>query len=529
MTRHSGVDEAWRPPARVTPTQDDAAPPESLAGYDHLTEVGRGGDSVVFRARDVAMDRDVAIKVLRTDDERAVARFRREIAITVRLGRQHPNIVNILTTGTTASGHPAIVMDFYEGGSLQDRLRTHGPLPVDEVVTIGTVLADALAFAHAHGVLHRDVKPQNVLVLPTSWVLADFGIARLVDSEHTTSVETFTYRHASPQILDGQPPTEADDIWSLGSTLHTLVDGRPPFATSDPDEDSALAYLRRARTEAHRPLGPAAARLAPVIDRCLSKDPADRWSSAGELKEALARLRVTAWEPGGEPQPATVPSPEEAPEPPPVMNVDPVALSVLAHAPAQVADEAPTGTRPPEPEPMPSTPPPVGPPPAVEPEAEEPRSRRKWLLIGLGVTAAVVGLVLGITGAALRAGDDEPQREATAADDLGQPVESLSSAPTQSGPPQAQRADPRLAFDLLGIRSDGSAVQLKWNDPTEGEGSFAVTQTLPEQLPVVTFGPGTTEGTFAFAVRPGVRTCFVMSVHLPNDAIGLSGTRCVTG
>jgi serine/threonine protein kinase len=113
-----------RPPARPQHA-DDAT--KSLAGYDHLTEVGRGGDSVVYRAHDAAMGRDVAIKVLQTDDERAVARFRREIEITVRLGRQHPNIVNILTTGTTASGHPAIVMDYYESGSLHDRLRTHGP------------------------------------------------------------------------------------------------------------------------------------------------------------------------------------------------------------------------------------------------------------------------------------------------------------------------------------------------------------------------------------------------------------------
>ncbi|GAA1146137.1 serine/threonine-protein kinase [Nocardioides aquiterrae] len=508
MTGPSGVDEAWRPPARVAPTDE---PPESLAGYDHLTEVGRGGDSVVYRARDTAMGRDVAIKVLQTDDDRAVARFRREIEITVRLGRQHPNIVNILTSGTTASGHPAIVMDFYEGGSLHDRLRTHGPLPADEVVTIGTVLADALAFAHAHGVLHRDVKPQNVLVLPTSWVLADFGIARLVDAEHTSSVETFTYRHASPQILDGRPPTEADDIWSLGSTLYTLADGRPPFASEDPDDDSALAYLRRARTEPHRPLAaPGAGRLADVIDRCLAKDVDDRWASAAELRDALARLRVSAWEPG-------------APKPPPPVQADPVALSVLAHAPAEVADVAPTGTRPPEPE---IPPPPTGPPPPLPPP-EEPRSRRRWLLVGLGATAAVVGLALGVTGAVLR-GDDGATPQAPPAD-AGGPVATLSASPVESGDPQPHRSDPRLAFDLLKLDSDGTSLTLKWNDPTDGEGVFALSQVSPRKLPVWDFEAGTTEGTLPFVVKPGVRTCFVMTVHLPTGEVGLSGTRCVTG
>ena len=185
-------DNAWRPPRAASP------PPEEIEGYADLVEIGRGGDSVVYKARDLAVERDVAIKVLSVDDPVRAQRFVREIEITVELGRQHPNIVTVLAIGTTASGRPAIVMDYFERGSLHDQLRTRGPLAVDEVVAVGVVVADALAFAHAHGVLHRDVKPQNVLVLPTSWVLADFGIARLIDTEHTASVETFTYRHASP-------------------------------------------------------------------------------------------------------------------------------------------------------------------------------------------------------------------------------------------------------------------------------------------------------------------------------------------
>ena len=193
-------DAAWRPP----PTGPQQV--EHLDGYTDLVEVGRGGDSVVYRARQESVYRDVAIKVLSIDsvgDPVRSARFAREIEITVQLGRQHPNIVTVLATGTTASGRPAVVMDFFEGGTLHDRLKAHGPLLPEEVGRIGEVLADALSFAHERGVLHRDVKPQNVLVLPTSWVLADFGIARMMDAEHTSSAETFTYRHAAPQILDG--------------------------------------------------------------------------------------------------------------------------------------------------------------------------------------------------------------------------------------------------------------------------------------------------------------------------------------
>ena len=170
------------------------------------------------------------------------------------------------------------------------------------MVAIGTVLADALSFAHTHGVLHRDVKPQNVMVLPTSYVLADFGIARLAGSEHTASVERFTYRHASPQILDGHPPTASDDIWSLGSTLFMLLDGRPPFASDDPDEDTALAYLRRVRVEktrepAHHEGQGDAEQVMAVVERCLAKDIGERFAWPRSCATPWPRSRCTAGSP----------------------------------------------------------------------------------------------------------------------------------------------------------------------------------------------------------------------------------------
>src|SRR4051794_15414529 len=122
-----GSDDAWRPPEPVRATVG-----EQLDGYTDLVEIGRGGDSVVYRARETSLGREVAIKVLSLDttsDPTRAARFAREIEITVQLGRQHPNIVTVLATGTTTSGRPAVVMDFFEGGTLHDRLRAHGPLP----------------------------------------------------------------------------------------------------------------------------------------------------------------------------------------------------------------------------------------------------------------------------------------------------------------------------------------------------------------------------------------------------------------
>lgn len=292
-------DELWAPaPARTTRPEVDLG----LPGYTDVREVARGGDSVVYRARQAALHRDVAVKVLLETDPATLARFARELEITVRLGRQHPHVVTVLDTATTAQGHPCLVMDFHDLGSLHDRLRSHGPLPVDEVVAAGTAVADALRFAHGHGVLHRDVKPQNVLVLPTSYVLTDFGIARMADAGHTASLERFSYRHASPQVLDGLEPTATDDVWSLGSTLFTLLDGRAPFAAPDPADDTALGYLRRVRTGQRRalPRDDVPPGLRDLVEGCLAPDRADRPVSAAAVHAALLALptETRSWTPG---------------------------------------------------------------------------------------------------------------------------------------------------------------------------------------------------------------------------------------
>ncbi|MXG89544.1 protein kinase domain-containing protein [Nocardioides flavescens] len=528
-------DSAWRPPSPVG-TADEA-----LEGYADLVEVGRGGDSVVYRARDLRLGRSVAVKVLAVDEPHRVERFMREIEITVELGRQHPYVVTVLATGTTASGRPAIVMDFYERGSLHDQLRERGPLGVDEVVAAGRVVADALAFAHAHGVLHRDVKPQNVLVLPTSWVLADFGIARLVDTEHTASVETFTYRHASPQLLDGAMPTEADDVWALGSTLFTLLDGRAPFASDDPDDDSALAYLRRVRTSAHRrpDLGPAQREGEPllaVIDRCLAKDLDQRWGSAAELRDALSDLRATAWRPDAAARPlAPAPAPVELPVEPPAaseapVEPKPVALSVLAHRDA-AGEDAATSARPPEPESAPEPPVEVLASPRPEPDAPpDPQARsRRRLLIGLAALALLVGTGLSVVGAALRSGDDDTTSTAQPTTDVGgEAVPTLDAAPTETGDPQVKVFDPALTFDFTGIRSDGVSIEMNWNDPTDGRGTFVLLQTLPTR-DLRQFPPGTREATLTVPLAQGERACFKLTVLDTDGAIGeaAQNPRCV--
>ena len=283
------------------PSHVDHSGPVVLPGYRDFVLIARSDASEVYRAHQAGVARPVAVKVLLLDDDEAIARFERELDITVSLGRQHPHIVTVIDTGTTNTGRPCIVMEFYDLGSLHDRLRARGPLPWSEVLEAGTVVADALSFAHRHGVLHRDVKPQNILLLPTSYVVADFGIARPIDAGHTSSVEWFSVRHASPQVIDGLAPTMADDIWSLGSTLFTLLDGRAPFAADNGEDDAALAYMRRVRTgqprSLRRPDVPPG--LASVIDRCLARERSDRFPTAAAVHEALRALaaETRAWAP----------------------------------------------------------------------------------------------------------------------------------------------------------------------------------------------------------------------------------------
>lgn len=347
MGRHDSADaharnaDPWAP-AGPGPAAD---PAPTLPGYRDFALVARSEGSEVYRAYQDGVDRPVAVKVLLLDDPEAVARFHRELEITVQLGRQHPHIVTVIDTGTASGGRPCIVMEHYDRGSLHDRLRSGGPLPWDEVLAAGTVVADALSFAHRHRVLHRDVKPQNILVLPTSYVVADFGIARRIDAARTTSVEWFSFRHAAPQVLDGDPPAVADDIWSLGSTMFTLLDGQPPFAVGRADEDTALAYMKRVRTGRRRALNrhDVPAGLVAIIDRCLQHERADRFPDAAALHAALAGLaaETRAWAPPVPVEPTAMVA-QEAPSPPATAMRAPA----QAHATAPPTHgTAPTGRR----------------------------------------------------------------------------------------------------------------------------------------------------------------------------------------
>ena len=204
-----------------------------LPGFTDLTVIGRGGFSRVYRAHQEQFARDVAIKVLDIDtlDERGQRRFIRECQATGRLA-SHPFIVSVFDAGVAPTSNPYIVMEFCSGGSLASRLLSQGPLPVTDVIDIGRKMCDALAAAHALSIMHRDVKPANILV--TNYgepALADFGIAFATDSSRSVGTEALTVDYAPPEVLEGDEPDARSDLYSLGVTLYTLLTGRAPYNT----------------------------------------------------------------------------------------------------------------------------------------------------------------------------------------------------------------------------------------------------------------------------------------------------------
>ncbi|WUI02338.1 protein kinase [Spirillospora sp. NBC_00431] len=267
---------------------------EDVPGYRVLEQVGEGGFSVVYRAHQEHLDRMVALKVLSiaSVDDAAMRRFQRESKITGRLSG-HPNIVTVLDTGTTRAGRPYIAMEYFEHGALTDRLAREGPLPAADVLRIGVKMAGALAATHETDVLHRDVKPQNVLLSKYGEpALADFGIARLVDSFDATHTQAFTPHHAAPEVLEGRQPGVGSDIYSLGSTLYQLLAGQPAF--KGPAGEGIALLMLRILNDAPPPIPrPDVPRqVSDAIGRAMAKTPGQRFATAVEFAQALQRVQA---------------------------------------------------------------------------------------------------------------------------------------------------------------------------------------------------------------------------------------------
>ncbi len=256
----------------------------ALAGIEDLRLIGRGGSATVYRGRQPAFHRDVAVKVLDTGTEGpGPGRFSKEIRALGSLSG-HPHVVPLYEAGEL-DGHPYLVMPFLSGGSLADRLGG-GPLPPEEVARIGVAVADALEAAHGRGMLHRDIKPANVLFNSYGEPqLADFGIARFADSTQTHGLVAATVGYAAPEVLAGKAATPSADVYSLGATLHAALGGSPPFVAR-PDEPAIAFAVRVIQSDAPS-LPQAPPPLASVVRKAMAKDPAQRYPTAAAMKAAL--------------------------------------------------------------------------------------------------------------------------------------------------------------------------------------------------------------------------------------------------
>ncbi|WP_196073412.1 serine/threonine-protein kinase [Nakamurella alba] len=297
------------------PSGDDAprrAFPQ-VPGVRLDAEVGRGGFATVYRGHQLSVDRDVAVKVddRRLVDERDRRRFTREI-IAAGAVAAHPHIVTLYDGGTTADDHPYLVMELYTGGSYAERIKKSGPVPADEVLDIGFAIADALVAAHGEGILHRDVKPGNILISRYgNPALTDFGLAALppAGEQYSVTMDSLTPSYAAPEAFGGVEPTASMDIYALGATLYAMLLGRPP--RSDPN--GASPPLTKLLVLLNEPLPPAgvegAEDLMPVIWRATAVLPGDRYPTAAAFRDALAAVRAGHPEQAGGLRPFSTPAP----------------------------------------------------------------------------------------------------------------------------------------------------------------------------------------------------------------------------
>jgi serine/threonine protein kinase/DNA-binding CsgD family transcriptional regulator len=264
--------------------------------YRFLDEAGRGRFGIVFRAEDLKYERLVAVKALwdREVGESAVQRFIREIGIAARLS--HPNILPVLDSGER-EGVGFLVMPLAEGGSLRGRLDREGPLPITDALRIAEELLDALRYAHVQGVIHLDVKPENVLLSQGHALLGDFGIARVMGAGSSVRAEerirpAGSALYMCPAHASGRRSVDPrSDLYSLGCVLYEMLSGEPPFRGP-----TLAAVVKKHQSEPPCPLtlrGSVSRELDRVVRTALEKEPADRFQDAALFLRALRAVETT--------------------------------------------------------------------------------------------------------------------------------------------------------------------------------------------------------------------------------------------
>jgi serine/threonine-protein kinase len=342
------------------------SPGRVLGGrYRLVSPIARGGMATVWVADDPVLSRRVAVKILRADlaaDEGTRARFRHEAIAAARLS--HPNIVSTYDTGDD-DGVAYIVMELVEGPTLRHLIDEHGGLPVNDVIRIGKQVADALDAAHRAGLVHRDVKPANVLVPRSGPVkVTDFGIAKAAGGDDLTRTGTVmgTARYLAPEQVNGRPTDPRTDVYALGLLMYEAVCGHPPVG-GDTEIATAMARLTTTAPAVRAERPEVSQALDDVIHRCLARQPSARFGSAAAVRDALDRARL---DPTG-----AIPRPVVGP------GAGATGPNPVAPTPGSGAPTGPT-----HPQPVPA------------PLAPAPRRRRRrwtWLWVLLVVLLAIGG------------------------------------------------------------------------------------------------------------------------------------------
>jgi len=361
-----------------------AGEPRVLADRYRLDEViGRGGMSTVYRATDLSLDRTVAVKValdpLVEQSPVYLARFTREAQSAAALN--NPAVVTVYDAGADGPTR-YIVMEYIKGKSLAEIMSDHKPLDPSEAARIAEQVAGALSAAHAAGIVHRDIKPGNIMLADDGSVkVLDFGIARALEGQALTQTATVlgTSAYMSPEQALGQPVDSRSDIYSLGCVLYEMLTGEPPFIA-----DVAAAVLHQHVRVAPKPVGERNPNIPPALDalvmQMIAKSPDDRPQTAAEVRDRLARV-------AGNQGPATD-------------ALTTIAMAAMAPTAATVPLEA---TPPPPPAPAPRAEPPsparTRPPPP--PPSSKPKSAAGFWIVVAVLAAVVLGgaVAVALTGA----------------------------------------------------------------------------------------------------------------------------------